>query len=226
METVATRERIWTGNFLWTCLSNLTSFGSFYLILVGLPVYIRGIGGTESDVGLLMMLLLVARLVARPLAGAAADKWGKRVLLMTGAGTMLVATVLYQLAQGLPFLAALLLVYGLGWGVFGTALAALVADVVSPRRRGEAMGYFFIISAHSRPGEGGGTGRRHGDFADGRRHWRWRWVIPVRLRRREHRLRRDGPRFRSPQPARPGHSNCWNPWPDEGHGQLGLRMRR
>ena len=50
----APSNRIWTADFLKISLANAASFTSFNLLLITLPLYIIAIGGSESDVGLVM----------------------------------------------------------------------------------------------------------------------------------------------------------------------------
>lgn len=54
VERVAKTDRILTANFLWVCFASFGAFGSFYLLLANLPVYIRDIGGSESEVGVVL----------------------------------------------------------------------------------------------------------------------------------------------------------------------------
>jgi hypothetical protein len=51
-EATATKERVFTSDFLLACLTTLASFSSFYLLLATLPVYVVQSGGGEAEVGL------------------------------------------------------------------------------------------------------------------------------------------------------------------------------
>lgn len=147
MENVAPKERIFTANFLWLCFASFGAFGSFYLLLASLPVYIKRIGGVESEIGIVLAAFSVTSVLVRPFVGAASDQRGKKGLMLGGVIVMLICAVLYEAAKSIPLLFILRLVHGVGWGVFSTASSAFVADVIPASRRGEAMGYFGIFGS-------------------------------------------------------------------------------
>jgi MFS family permease len=138
--------RLLSANFLLTCLTAFFSFTSFYLLLATLPVYIIEIGGTESEVGLIIFAFSTTAVTLRLLVGRAADERGKRFLMIAGALALSVCSGLYAAARSVLSLLALRVVHGVGWATYGTAANALVADIAPPERRGEAMGYYGMFS--------------------------------------------------------------------------------
>lgn len=140
---VHAKPRIFTQNFLLLCLANFTAFSSFYLLLATLPIYIVDprIGGHESETGLIIGVFAASALILRPLVGRASDIRGKRLLIVFGAAILFLSSLLYNIATSVPLLLMLRILHGAGWAAFGTAAAALVADIVPIQRRGEAMGY-------------------------------------------------------------------------------------
>jgi MFS family permease len=137
---------LFTPAFILACLGSLAAFGSFYLLLASLPVYILGIGGHESDVGLLIGVFSATAVVLRLAVGRATDAGGKRPFILGGATLLLVSCALYPWATSLPLLLALRVLHGVGWSLFGTASSAMVADIIPLPRRGEAMGYFGMAA--------------------------------------------------------------------------------
>ena len=130
-----------TRNFVLAWLITLFNFGSFYLLLATLPLYIVEIGAGEAQVGLVIGVFAVTALPLRILVGREADVWGRRRLILGGCLVMLVSSLLYIWTESMFSLLAVRILHGAGWAAFGTATAALAADVVPPRRRGEGMGY-------------------------------------------------------------------------------------
>lgn len=142
MNNSRTEVRIFTLDFLWACMANLAAFGSFYLLLATLPTFVLTIGGRESDVGVILGTFAITAVVLRPVIGAMADRRGKKGLVLAGAVVLAISSFLYSMTNSLPLLLALRILHGIGWAAFGTAMSALVADIVPAMRRGEAMGYF------------------------------------------------------------------------------------
>jgi predicted MFS family arabinose efflux permease len=75
----------------------------------------------------------------RPWAGGVADRWGRRPLLLAGAGLFAASTLAYGLAAGPAALAGLRLLTGAGEALFWVGALAAVADLAPAERRGEAM---------------------------------------------------------------------------------------
>ncbi|MDA8217073.1 MAG: MFS transporter [Dehalococcoidales bacterium] len=140
------REKLFTRNFLLACFITLTAFGSFYLLLATLPVYIVNIGGSESEVGLIIAVFSLTTVFLRPFIGRAADSYGKRIFILIGNAILALASGTYGLARTVPLLLGLRVFHGVGWAAGGTATSALVADIAPPTRRGEAMGYFGMFN--------------------------------------------------------------------------------
>jgi MFS family permease len=136
------RAPLFTRNFVLVWLITLTAFGSFYFLLATLPLYIIEIGASEAQVGLIIGVFASTALPLRLIVGREADVWGRRRLILGGCLVLLLSSVLYTWTISLPALLALRILHGAGWAAFGTAAAAVAADVVPPQRRGEGMGYY------------------------------------------------------------------------------------
>ena len=138
----STRDKLFTGTFVTAWLITFTSFGSFYLLLATLPVYIAQIGCSDADIGLIIGVFSITAVTLRLLVGRAADDYGKRIFILVGTTLLAVSSALYSAARTVPLLLGLRMVLGVGWASFGTAANALVADIAPRSRRGEAMGYY------------------------------------------------------------------------------------
>ena len=136
------KEPIFSRNFLLLSLANLSTFGSFHVLLATLPIYLQTVGGKESEIGLVMGMFAITALLARPFAGKASDIFGKKMFMIMGGIGMALAPLLYIYSSSLLPMIGVRLLHGVAFGIISTAVGALVADIVPASRRGEAVGYF------------------------------------------------------------------------------------
>ena len=83
----------------------------------------------------------------RPVTGWAADRWGRRPLMLAGAAVFFLSPFGYWAAASIVALLLVRLFHGCGMGLFPTAASAFVADVAPPARRGELLGLFGTASS-------------------------------------------------------------------------------
>lgn len=115
------------------------------LILV--PLSVEGIlGGNPTTSGIVLLGLSGVAAVAAPFGGRLSDRFGRRALGVAGALLMLAGLgALAGLADvlGVPLMAALLAVVGLGFGLSGSPRQAAALEAVEPRAVGMAAGTYF-----------------------------------------------------------------------------------
>src|SRR5512133_2226247 len=133
---------IWTKDFTLVCLTSLSSAMCFQFLLPTLPLYIKSLGGRETEIGLSLAIYSLAALASRMVAGRALDVVGRKIPLAIGAFLFFIATPLYALTAAMVPFMLLRLFHGLGFGVVGTGTSALAADLAPAKRRGEALGHF------------------------------------------------------------------------------------
>ncbi len=85
-------------------------------------------------------------MVVKPVAGWAADRWGRKPLMVAGAALFVCSSALYGWSVTVGALLAVRIVHGAGMGLFPTACASMVADLAPLERRGEAMGLWGAAS--------------------------------------------------------------------------------
>lgn len=135
-----------TRPFLCICLATGFFYLSFYLILPVMPLYVSSLGGTSSQIGLIIGLFAAMAMLMRPPAGWLIDTRGTRPILLVGMAIFVLASLGYTAARsGQPIL-ALRLFHGIGMGLFPMAATVVIAELAPPMRRGEAMGWFGIAS--------------------------------------------------------------------------------
>lgn len=134
--------KLFTRNFLLVWAAAFFAFNSFHMLLPVLPLYVIKIGGTESQIGLLMGVLTVTSVTVRPWIGRESDRRGKQLILVWGTLALVVSAFSYAMAVTVVFLMLLRLFHGAAWAAVTTPSSALVADLAPPERRAEAMGWF------------------------------------------------------------------------------------
>jgi len=145
-EPPGARPRLFSVPFVLTCLAAFTFFLSHQMALVAVPLYVVSRGGGDTDAGTLTLLFAGASLIGRVPVGWAMERWGRRPIMMAGAGVAVASGLLYPAAQTVPALFALRLFHGLAMGLFSTAAAVVATDVVPAARRGEGLGVFGMGS--------------------------------------------------------------------------------
>ncbi|MBN1382420.1 MAG: MFS transporter [Deltaproteobacteria bacterium] len=138
--------KLFTHDFVFICLSRLAFFGSMSFLLAVFPLYVVKIGGDESDIGVVIGAFTLPIVILSPFVGRAADEWGRKGLMLAGAAIFFVAAILYNFVGSLLLLITLRIFHGSGLSMFNTASSAYVADIAPIERRGEAMGYFGMVS--------------------------------------------------------------------------------
>lgn len=122
-------------------------FSSFLLMLAILPLYVKDdLGGSDSEVGLIIGVFAFAALFPRPFIGREIDKGGSKRFLIAGAIIFIVSSLLYLVATSVPSLLAVRVVHGIGMACFHTAAFTFIAELAPPNRRGEAMGIWGMMS--------------------------------------------------------------------------------
>lgn len=141
------REPIFTRDFLLVCLVSFGSYMAMQFLLPTLPLYVKGLGGRDTDIGLLLGVYSLAALGSRFVAGPLLDLWGRKRPLVAGSFLYLVAMLLYSATTTVPSVILLRVFHGFGFGIVTTACAALAADLAPSQRRGEAIGYYGNFSS-------------------------------------------------------------------------------
>jgi MFS family permease len=119
----------------------------FFLSLNGfvlLPLYIQQLGGNEIEIGLVMGIYSGVGILCQPLIGPWVDVIGRRPFMLVGIGLNLAAAVLAVAPGGVPLLAVVRALQGIGFSLFFVASFAYVVDIIPPAQRGWALGIYGI----------------------------------------------------------------------------------
>ncbi|MDD9153237.1 MFS transporter [Plantibacter flavus] len=130
----------------------------FGVVIPVLPVYVRSFGVGYLEVGAVVSVFALMRLIANPFVGALVDRIGERVVLATGIGIVAVSSALVGLAADYPQLLLLRGVGGIGSAMFSVAAMTLLLRTTPPHRRGRAVGFYqggFLVGGMAGPAVGG-----------------------------------------------------------------------
>lgn len=125
------------GLLFWASLSSL---------LPTLSLYIKQVGATNQQVGLVMGAFAIGLLLFRPQLGRMADRRGRQIVLLIGLVVAAIAPVGYLFLHSIPLLMALRVFHGLSIAAFTTAYSALVVDLSPAQNRGELIGYMSLVN--------------------------------------------------------------------------------
>jgi MFS family permease len=122
-------------------------FLSLYYLFPTLPLYVRQLGGSTFEVGLIIGIMALASLTARPLLGIWMDRAGRRGFLLAGAAIYVLASLGYWAIRSVPGLLLWRVFHAMGLATFSTAAASLAGDLAPLGRRGTTMGLFGLAQA-------------------------------------------------------------------------------
>ncbi len=125
------------GLFFWISITTL---------LPTLPTYIKSLGGTRSQIGLVMGSFAIGLLCSRTLLGYLADTKSRKLVLCIGVIVAGLAPVGYLLIQSVFPLIAVRAIHGVSIAAFTTAYSALVVDLSPMKQRGELIGYMSLVT--------------------------------------------------------------------------------
>src|SRR5688572_27861267 len=129
-----------TAQFLALAGAALVFFiGGGVVLPVVAPFAVGPLGSDEAGAGLAFGAFAGASLLMRPVVGWAADRFGRRPLIIGGALLSVAALALHVAVDSLGMFVLARGVLGVGEAFFFVAVLAAGADIAPPSRRGEAL---------------------------------------------------------------------------------------
>jgi len=138
------KEPLWTSSFIKLMVGNLFVFMSFQMLIPTLPPYIKSIGASGTEIGLVTALFSIGAVLSRPFIGFMLEYKARKPLVLIGALLLLLITFLYPLSQVVVIFLAFRLIHGLAWGWSTTVNGTAAVDVIPNSRLGEGMGYYGL----------------------------------------------------------------------------------
>jgi EmrB/QacA subfamily drug resistance transporter len=142
-------------------------------LIVGtaLPRIVGSLGGV-AHLSWVVTAYVLASTVTTPLYGKLGDMYGRKKLFMVAIVIFLAGSALAGLSQSMAELIAFRAIQGLGAGGLMVSAIAIIGDLVSPRERGQYMGYIMAVMMIATIG-----GPLLGGFITDTFSWRWIFYI-------------------------------------------------
>ena len=142
-------------------------------LIVGtaLPRIVGSLGGV-AHLSWVVTAYVLASTITTPLYGKLGDMYGRKKLFMTAIVIFLAGSAAAGLSQSMAELITFRAVQGLGAGGLMVSAIAIIGDLVSPRERGQYMGYIMAVMMIATIG-----GPLLGGFITDSFSWRWIFYI-------------------------------------------------
>jgi MFS transporter, DHA1 family, multidrug resistance protein len=128
------------------------------LVIPVMPTLMNELGITGTVIGYLTAAFAIAQLICSPFAGKAADKFGRKIMIVIGLFLFGFSEFLFGLGKGIEVLFVSRILGGISAAFIMPAVTAFIADITTRETRPKALGYMsaaistgFIIG----PGIGG-----------------------------------------------------------------------
>jgi len=139
------KRNILTSQLLLNWLTRILFFTSLASLLP-ITTYTESIGGSESQVGLVMSAFAVGVLLFRPLVGKSVDSMGRKIVLIAGVVIFIISPLIYLKITSVHALLPVRLFHGLGLAAFGTASITLITDAAPTSYRTEVISYTGMVN--------------------------------------------------------------------------------
>lgn len=137
---------IFNREFILVTLSGFIFFFNFHSFLL-LPLRIKELGGSESDIGFIMGAAGFSTIFTTPAVGILIDRLGRRWFLALGGLIMALSTFPFAYLNTLNFLFLLLrILHGAAFSLCFISAGTLTADVAPVQKRSQALGLFGVFT--------------------------------------------------------------------------------
>ena len=114
-------------------------------VITLLPIYVNNLGMGIFHVAVLLVTFIIMFIIVQFPSGALSDKVGRLIPTIAGLSLSIVSLVILPSVATFPLLAAVMALYGIGYGILFPSISALVADHTVPEERGMATGVFHAL---------------------------------------------------------------------------------
>jgi predicted MFS family arabinose efflux permease len=115
-------------------------------VFFGFVDHLRTLSVAPNDYGVLIGALAAASLIVRPLISPFFHSANARPLLLLGTGLASASLAAYMLATGFWTMLLVRIFHGIAFTVLGTALMALIVDVIPKRKSAQFFGYLAVVT--------------------------------------------------------------------------------
>ncbi|NLM22040.1 MAG: MFS transporter [Peptococcaceae bacterium] len=137
-------DKLWTGQYFLFMAVSLLFYLQHYTFFSLLPLYAMKVGGNNTVAGMMTGVFSLVSLLFRPLFGRMLDLKGRKPVVITGLGIIVLVTFSYNFCFNASSLIVIRIIHGAGFSAGTTAISTVVADIVPKKRLAEGIGYFGL----------------------------------------------------------------------------------
>lgn len=115
------------------------------LVIPVLPVYLKDLGLTGSDLGLLVAAFALSQMIISPFGGTLADKLGKKLIICIGLILFSVSEFMFAVGHNFSVLMLSRVIGGMSAGMVMPGVTGLIADVSPSHQKAKNFGYMSAI---------------------------------------------------------------------------------
>ena len=136
--------KLWSRNFVFIILANLTVLTAVNMLLGTLPLYVKEIGGSNLFSGLVVGVYAFTSLLSRPFIGSLIDAKGRKSMFYIGILIIFFSAISFHMAFTVSILLIIRTLQGIGFSAVSTSAGTIVADIVPSARLSEGISYYGI----------------------------------------------------------------------------------
>lgn len=119
--------------------------GLAFFLFVHFPGYIKDLGGSEIDIGLIVGSTALAAVVIRPQIGKEMDRRGRRPVILVGGAVNVAVLLLYLTVNALgPWVYVVRVVHGFAEAMLFASIFTYAADILPDHNRTQGLALFGI----------------------------------------------------------------------------------
>ncbi len=127
--------------------ATVAGFCGFSALMPIAPLWATHGGADSAGAGAVNGVLMLFTVLTQPFVPAAVRRWGWGPIMATGQLLLGLPALAHLLSSDLSWILLLAAVRGLGFGILTVTGSAAVANLVDPRRRGQAVGIYGLAIA-------------------------------------------------------------------------------
>ena len=143
-----TQNKLWTTDFVILLFMSFFNMFCMQFNTASLAPWVSAIGLSSSYTGLFTLCFTLPSIVGCFVWGRLSQKTGRRVIILTGSLAFgICAAMIPAAAPIVAIIAVLRIIQGVGYSAVNNGMAATQADVITPERLGEGIGFFGIAQS-------------------------------------------------------------------------------
>ncbi len=133
-------------NLLTLFITGLFFWVSITMLLPTLSPYIKDLGGSTREIGLIMGAFAIGLIFSRTWLGNWADRRSRKIVILIGTVVAASAPLGYLFITSIGLLPLVRAYHGIAVAAFTTGYSALMVDMSPAKQRGEIIGYMSLVA--------------------------------------------------------------------------------